>query len=152
MHLRKFLLAVGTLAATAVVSLPVSAQESPLTGRWTFFDLGTRSVTPNELQSSCMTDWDSIAPDGSLVGYSMDEGGLLTVHFAGFCEVNGSRVFCQYLLDSEQGVVNDTEEGEIEIIRPDVIDYFILGPNGKPDREASWTYFRCPPSAGFSVG
>jgi hypothetical protein len=144
------------VAYVAVILVPstqsIAQSEFPLTGRWGYFDYGTRNVSPIELDRVCMTEWDSYAPDGAFVGFEMDDGGRVSALFAGFCVVFGQEVPCHYLADYENQGEEQVDRGEIFYATPDIVDYVLYGETGKLNYEDSWTYIRCPASAGFSVG
>jgi len=136
----------------AVPAVSNAQSEFPLTGRWGYFDYGTRAVSDGELDRVCMSEWDSYAPDGAFIGFEMDAGGRVSALFAGFCVIFGRRISCDYLLDSETGSSDSSDQGEMTFDGPDIVDYVLLGEDGKHDYHNSWTYIRCPATAGFSVG
>lgn len=141
------------LLAGLTVPMPSNAQsEFPLTGRWGYFDYGTRSVDPVELDRACTSAWDSFAPDGAFVGFEMDERGVVAALFGGFCVAFGREITCHYLLDYDPAAEDDTDHGEVTFAGSDFVDYVLYGENGKLSEDDRWTYVRCPASAGFSVG
>lgn len=153
MALRTLLVAaMVAIAGGGVIGDAQAQREFPLTGRWTYFDYGTRAAGPGELNDFCMSSWDSYTPDGGFIGFEMDSFGVVSAVYAGYCVAFGNEISCEYLLDSEVGPINDPEDGELSFYSTDIVDYILHDASGKPDYANSWTYIRCPASAGFSVG
>lgn len=153
MNFRKLAAASVFLCVGVAVPTAAGAQsEFPLTGRWGYFEYGTRALAPGELDRVCMTTWDSYAPDGAFLGFEMDGRGQVSALFGGFCVAHGRQLTCHYLLDSETGPTDTIDVGDLSFDGRDIVDYVLHGEDGKPNYDDSWTYFRCPASAGFAVG
>lgn len=137
-------IALGLIAAIGFSSAGL-AQESPLTGRWAFYDYGTRDVPANIIAQDCRDTFDSYAPDGAFVSFARNDDNVLEAILAGMCrQVSSDEVECELMLDADTGIISDVYLDRITIVGPDVIDYAVADEDGKFDEEASWTYFRCP--------